>query len=240
MFLRQFILLVTCFVLVACGGAPSGGGASGKTPSVKSSSEQRLGGPYIYATIAFDSLPSQLPVNLATTDIGHVEYSFDIYFDVDGDSVLSLGDVLFQIYHAKTDDSPPDNAAISSFNFKTVGVVTEVSYESSIQYLYASRIISYDDFEVSVANNALTFKVSQSLFDELKAINSLTQIYVDVHCDAGSCDGRDKVPNGSFGDINIVYTQEMSNRLILDYLGDYVSSGTEDSLDIESVSIRFD
>lgn len=239
MFLRQFILLVTCFVLAACGGAPSGGGASGKTPSVKSSSEQRPGGPYIYATIAFDSLPSQLPVNLETTEIGYIEYRFAIYFDVDDDGVLSVGDVLFEIYYAKTDDSQPEELAISSFDFKTVGLITEVRYERGPQNIPDYSYRTFDEFDISVANNALTFQVSQSLFGELKSINSSTQVYVEFSCNAADCDGSDYIPNGS-NTIGMAFTQEMSNRLILDYLGDYVSSGTEDSLDIESVSIRFD
>lgn len=233
MFLRQFILLVTCFVLAACGGAPSGGGASGKTPSVKSSSEQRPGGPYIYATIAFEKLPVKLPVNSENLSDNFVEYQFEVYFDVDGDQVLSRGDVFFQLQHVKRPTAKFDQMALTEFD-RMVAVIKEVD-----EFSHPSAYSFSKSFDVTVDNNALTFKVSQSLFRELTRINQYTQIHVRVDSHGFGVSGYDTLPTGT-SSFDVIYTQEMSNRYIPDYLDDYIVWLGQDSLDIESVSIRFD
>jgi len=196
---------VTSTIMLGCGG---GGGTSNSESDIVS------------VTITLEKLPSTVTYNRAATPDGHVEFSWGVTFDINGDGAINQGDVNLRLMHFKAPGSIETTGPISDFAAKLSLYISNTTTQS---VAVASKLIS---------GNSITISIDKSAHSSLATISESTLVYfLTINRDDISGSGaNDHYP--SFRTLVNIPT----NKQFVDPRGD-VLSGQE--IDMVSMSLVF-
>ncbi len=126
--------------------------------------------PVTQASIELKSLPASItyaysaPIN----GVGFSEYSWEIYFDLNNDSVINKGDAYVSLQTYRWDDTPLTTINVSDIQARLWAVEDGSTSLATI----------IDDISHLTNGNSITFQFDTSKYNLLAGLSNGTQIYV--------------------------------------------------------------
>jgi len=147
----------------------------------------------ITATLTVGDLPSQLPVNHPDTSVGHLEYNWEVWFDVNQNNVLDSGDIIIVTLFSKSSEPSQQGSILEEGNNTLWEIIDDDSNSKNV-----------GNSDTSIEANTITLSVDKSIYAGLTAITQATPFRFRTDYYYGGEQGTDFAPDTSWFSMNNV------------------------------------
>jgi len=180
----------------------------------------------ITVTITVADLPDQFTYNQARP--GQLEYSWQIFFDIDNNSKKSADDLLLDLVHVRKPKTQEAQGALLEFAKPSFHIIEEAHGTG----FHSGRFLGEENINATVSEHTITFSVDKSSHVKLNKITSSTKVRFEAqYIDSSNNSFSDSYPNAqpkfSAGDSrHSAFVEVPKDGKLTDAKGDVLRSAT--------------